>query len=217
MKNRYLLTIIAIIFILTGCMNKQSPVDQMYDVLETVVTKEKVFEKQQEPLAALEKGEKDIYDKILSLGMKEQDQIVKLADEAISSTAKRQEHMDKETESLKESKTEFLKVKDIKSQLEDADVKKLADELYETMMQRYNAHDVLYKNYTEAIKNDKKLYEMFKNKDLGFGDLESQVKTLNESYQKVFAANDNFNKLTEQYNEKKLTFYKKSGLKIENE
>lgn len=198
-------------------MNKQSPVDQMYDVLETVVTKEKVFEKQQEPLAALEKGEKDIYDKILSLGMKEQDQIVKLADEAISSTAKRQEHMDKETESLKESKTEFLKVKDIKSQLEDADVKKLADELYETMMQRYNAHDVLYKNYTEAIKNDKKLYEMFKNKDLGFGDLESQVKTLNESYQKVFAANDNFNKLTEQYNEKKLTFYKKSGLKIENE
>lgn len=215
-KNRCLLLIILIIVILSGCSNKKSAVEEMYDVLETVVSKEKVFEQQQEPLVALEKEEKDLYDKILSLGMKEQDQIVKLADKAIASTAKREEHMEKETESLKESEKEFLKVKDIKNRLEDPEVKKAANELYETMMQRYKAHDVLYKDYSEAVKNDKKLYEMFKNKDIALEDLETQVKDLNESYQKVFSANENFNKFTEQYNEKKLTFYKKSGLKSEN-
>ena len=211
-KYKFLLMLIAIFLFASGCSNKKSSVEKMYDVLENVVSKEKGFEEQQEPLVSLEKKEKELYDKIIGLGMKEYDEIVKLSDEAIALANQRQEHMEKETNSMKESEKEFKKVTDIKDGLDDPALKKLANELYVIMIDRYKAHDELYMDYSEALKDDKQLYEMFKDKNLPLENLEGQVNKLNELYKKVFDANEKFNKLTEQYNDKKLAFYKKAEL-----
>jgi len=211
-KWRFLISVIAVIFIITGCLAKETPEEKMYDVLEKVVDKEKVFEEQQDPLVKLEEEEKVLYDQIIKLGMKEYDQIVKLSDKALTLTEKRKTLMEKETNSIKDSEKEFKKVAVIKEDLDNQELKKLANDLYDTMTQRYEAHEVLYKEYTEALKNDKELYEMFKNKDLPLEDLEAKVVQLNDNYKKVFEANENFNNLTEQYNDKKLAFYKKAGL-----
>jgi len=199
--------------ILAGCIGKKTPVEKMYDVLEEVVSKEKVFEEQQEPLVTLEKKEKEIYDQIIELGMKEYDQIVKLSDDAIILTDQRKNHMEKETKSLKESEQVFKKAAAIKDEFDDPELTKIANELSDIMMQRYQAHKELYKEYSNALTYDKELYMMFKNKNLPLEDLEGQVKKLNETYKKVFDTNEKFNKLTEQYNNKKLSFYKKAGLK----
>ncbi|WP_423801594.1 YkyA family protein [Neobacillus sp. SAB-20_R2A] len=215
-RKRYALFIFALILILSGCTSEKDPTKEMYDVLEKVVAKEKGFEEQQEPLVSLEKKEKDLYDQIIKLGMKEYEQIVKLSDEALDSADKRKELLEKETNSLKESEKEFQKVKKIKDQLKDPEQKKLANELYDIMMQRYRAHDVLYSNYSEALKNDKELYEMFKNKELPLDALEAQVMKVNETYKNVLAANESFNKLTEEYNATKLSFYKQAGIKSSN-
>lgn len=215
-RKRYALFIFALILILSGCTSEKDPTKEMYDVLEKVVAKEKGFEEQQEPLVSLEKKEKDLYDQIIKLGMKEYEQIVKLSDEALDSADKRKELLEKETNSLKESEKEFQKVKKIKDQLKDPEQKKLANELYDIMMQRYRAHDVLYSNYSEALKNDKELYEMFKNKELPLDALEAQVMKVNETYKNVLAANESFNKLTEEYNTTKLSFYKQAGIKSSN-
>ncbi|WP_040204731.1 YkyA family protein [Neobacillus jeddahensis] len=211
-RVRFLISIIALIFILTGCMEKKTPVDKMYDVLEAVVSKEKVFEEQQDPLVNLEKQEKEKYDQIIELGMKEYDQIVKLSDEALTLADKRKGHMEKETKSLNESEKEFQKVADLKGELDDLELTKIADELYDIMNQRYRSHEELYREYSNAIKYDQELYRMFKDKDLPIADLETQINKLNETYKKVFEANEKFNKYTEQYNEKKMSFYKKAGL-----
>lgn len=215
-RKRYALFIFALILILSGCTSEKDPTKEMYDVLEKVVAKEKGFEEQQEPLVSLEKKEKALYDQIIKLGMKEYEQIVKLSDEALDSADKRKELLEKETNSLKESEKEFQKVKKIKDQLKDQEQKKLANELYDIMMQRYRAHDVLYSNYSEALKNDKELYEMFKNKELPLDALEAQVMKVNETYKNVLAANESFNKLTEEYNATKLSFYKQAGIKSSN-
>ncbi len=193
-------------------MEKKTPVDKMYDVLEAVVSKEKVFEEQQDPLVNLEKQEKEKYDQIIELGMKEYDQIVKLSDEALTLADKRKGHMEKETKSLNESEKEFQKVADLKGELDDLELTKIADELYDIMNQRYRSHEELYREYSNAIKYDQELYRMFKDKDLPIADLETQINKLNETYKKVFEANEKFNKYTEQYNEKKMSFYKKAGL-----
>lgn len=185
----------------------------MYDVLEDVVAKEKVFEEQQDPLVTLEKKEKRIYDQIIELGMKEYDQIVKLSDEAIQLTDERKKHMEKETKSLKESEQAFKKIADIKDEFDDTEVIKTANELNDVMMQRYQAHEWLYKEYSDALTYDKELYGMFKNKNLPLEDLEAQVNKLNDQYKQVFDANEKFNMLTDQYNDKKQSFYKKAGLK----
>jgi hypothetical protein len=186
----------------------------MYDVLENVVDSEKVFEEQQEPLVTLEKNEKNIYDQIIGLGMKQYEQIVKLSDQASKMADERKVHMQQETKSIKKSEKEFRKIANYIEDFDDPALKKLANELYDVMMKRYNMHDELNKEYAEGIKNDKELYVMFKNKNLPLGDLEAQVTKVNKTYEKIFAANESFNNLTEQYNEKKLAFYQKAGLKM---
>ncbi|MEH7307800.1 YkyA family protein [Neobacillus drentensis] len=211
-KINFIFFILVSVVIFTGCTKEKKPEEKMYTVLEKVVSAEKGFEEQQNPLVTLEKKEKVIYDQIIELGMKEYDQIVKLSNEAILLADQRKELMEKETNSIKESEKEFKKAAKIKDKFEDQSLRKSANELYEIMMERYKAHDALYLEYNESLKNDKTLYEMFKNKNLPLDDLEAQVNKLNETYKKVYDANKKFNMLTEQYNDKKMTFYKQAGL-----
>ncbi len=215
--SRIILFMITCVLLLSGCMNREKPVEQMYRVLEEAVSAERVFEEQQDPLVTLEKGEKDIYNQIMAIGMKNHNEVVRLSDEALIMVAKREEHLQKETESLHLARKKFEQVADIKNKLDEEKQKKLADELYKIMMQRYDAHDQLSNEYSKALINDKELYEILKNKDLSFEVLEEKVTDLNQRYMKVFEENEEFNKLTTQYNEKKRSFYKESGLKLDSD
>ncbi|WP_251548989.1 YkyA family protein [Neobacillus muris] len=211
-KNLFILFIFIIIFVNAGCSHQQTPTKEMYDVLEEAASKEKTFEEQQEPLTELEGKEKELYQQIISLGMKEYSQISKLSDEAVSSAEKRKELFEKETKSIKESEKTFKKGSSIKGRIDDPGLKKSADHLYGTMTERYRAHESLYKAYMESIKNDIHLYKMFKNKDVPVDELENQVEKANKSYNEVYTANEKFNKLTKDFNKEKLSFYKQAGL-----
>jgi hypothetical protein len=211
-KSWLILTALAAVVLISGCFNKKTSIDKMYDVLENVVSSEKVFVEQQDPLVSLEKQEKDLYDQIIGLGMKQYDQIAKLSDEALKITDERKVRMEKETKSINESKKKFNEVAMIKKDLEPG-IREKADDLYGTMVKRYQAHDELYKEYKEGIQADQDLYQMFKNKNLPLSQLEDQVNKLNKIYENIYATNENFNKLTEEYNSKKLSFYKKAGFK----
>lgn len=217
MSNRtrscLIFSFLTVFITLSACFKQQTPVEKIYHVLENVVSAEKVFEEQQDPLVDLEIKEKSVYDKMIGLGMKQYDEIVKLSNEALSMVNQRQEYMDKETDSIKESEKEFQKMADLKEELDDKELKKQANDLYTVMMKRYKAHAELYKEYTKGTTYDKQLYEMFKDKNLTMDQLESQINKLNDTYKKIYAANESFNKLTEQYNSKKYIFYQKAGLK----
>jgi hypothetical protein len=215
--NRIIFSIFAISFLLTGCVSEEKTTERMYQALENVVEAEKAFEEQQEPLVELEKQEKEIYDQIMALGMKQHDEIVKLSDEALSIIDKRREHLQKEINSINASKTEFKNAEEIRNEIDDSEQKKKATELLGIMSNRYKVHNQLAKEYSSALDNDKELYQMLKNESISYEKLEDHVTNLNTIYQKVYDANEEFNELTAQYNEKKLEFYEEAGLKLENE
>jgi translation elongation factor EF-1beta len=202
---------------LAGCQDRQTPEEKMFTELEKVVTIEKVFEDQQDPLVQLETQEKEIYEQIISLGMKEYDQIVKLSDEALKIADKRKEHIDKENQSIEESKKEFENVAPIAKEIEEASLKKQAEKLQKTMAERYEVHNELYKNYTQGLKYDKELYGMLKDKDLSFDKLEEQINKVNAVYETVLKNNQLFNDKTEQYNNEKMAFYKSAGIEVKSE
>lgn len=202
---------------LAGCMDRQTPEEKMFEELEKVVSTEKVFEDQQDPLVELEKQEKEIYEQIISLGMKEYDQIVKLADEALKIADKREEHIEKEKESIKKSEQEFENVSKIAEEIEEPSLKKQAAELQATMKERYKIHDELYKNYKQGLQYDKELYGMLKDKDLSFEKLEEQINKVNKVYESVLKNNQEFNDKTDHYNKEKMAFYKKAGIEVNTE
>jgi len=213
-NSRLLPVFILAAILLSGCINEQKPEEKVYDVLEKVVEKEKDFEKQQEPLVKLETREKQLYDKIINLGMKDFEEIKKLSDEASAIVVQRKEHMEKEQKSILASKKEFESLSPVIEEIESQKLKDRAKELQEIMMDRYKIHDTLYQDYSNALQLDKELYAMFKKEDLTLDQLENQISKINEMYEKILSSNKQFNEKTKEYNEAKLDFYKEAGLEI---
>ncbi|QFT88701.1 Putative cell-wall binding lipoprotein [Bacillus sp. THAF10] len=205
---------IAFSLLLSGCVNGESPEQEIFQTLEKVVELEASFEEQQDPLLELEKEESAIYEEILSLGMKEFDQIVKLSQEGLTLVEQKEAAMAKEKESIEAASAEFEEVKASIEALEDEKLKKEAQSLYQLMEQRYEAYTTLWNHYMEAVEIEKELYGLFQVEDLTLEELQLQINNLNESYDKVNESNETFNSFTEQYNKAKLDFYKQAGLNV---
>ncbi|MBS4177276.1 YkyA family protein [Lederbergia citrea] len=199
-------------FIISGCA---SPEESIYETVEATAVKEENFDKQQEPLAELEAAEKSLFDKIMALGMKEFDQITKLADEALVNLDKREEFMKKEKESLDASKEELNKATEEINKIKDNELKKQAEEMQQLMNNRYKTHEQLYSAYLSGLSEDRKIYQLIKDKNLKMEDLTDQIEKANQAYESVFELNSQFNEQTEKLNEAKIKFYKNAGINIE--
>ncbi|MBY0120869.1 YkyA family protein [Bacillus sp. S/N-304-OC-R1] len=213
-RSLLLIFCLSIFTIISGCVSSTTPVEKVYEVLENVVAAEKVFEEQQDPLVDLEKKEKVVYEKIISLGLKEYDEISRLSDEATQIVDQRKAHMQKEEESIKASENEFKTIEPLIEEIDDPALKEMSQKLYNIMMERYSIHEELFENYAAAIELDKGLYAMFKQKDLQLTQLEEQITKINAAYGKIIEANKKFNEKTKQYNELKLSFYNESELDV---
>ncbi|RWR12403.1 YkyA family protein [Siminovitchia fortis] len=210
MKKRHLAVILlASATLLSAC---GTPEEQIHKSLEETVVLEKDFEKQQKPLMKLEKEEKSLFDEIMNLGMKKFDEIVALSDKALANLDKREELLAKEEKAMAASKKEFDNIDHLIDKLKDDQLKGKAKELKKLMNRRYDSHEQLVKAYREAIKEDRKIYEMMKDKELKLEDLEAQIETANNVQEEVLKASEQFNKFTDQFNEEKEKLYKEAGI-----
>jgi DNA repair exonuclease SbcCD ATPase subunit len=206
-----LVTLVAAL-ILSGCVGGGSPQENIYNVLEETVKKEKGFEKVQEPLVELEKKEQEIFKKVIGLGMKEMDQIKELSNQALENIEKREKYITNEVDSMNEAKKEFEKVNEYIGKIEEDSLKNQAKKLQEIMEDRFENHEQLAKSYKEALEKDKKLYEMLKKEDLTMEQLQKQIAEINKTYEEVLSINKKYNDKTDQFNNEKLSFYKSAGI-----
>jgi flagellin-specific chaperone FliS len=216
--RRRILTIIFILFsiFLSACLDRKTTPEKMYEVMEQVVSAEIPFEAKQEPIVNAEKEEKEIYDEIITLGLKEYEEIVELSNKALLLIEERRTLITEESASIAKSKEQFEQLKPFIDKLENRDLQKKAMKLYDVMFERYRLHEELQLSYIEALNLDRELYEMFKNKAVAIDQLENQINLINDTYSEIYEINDHFNKSTATYNDLKLSFYKEAGLKIEN-
>lgn len=189
-----------------------SPEEQIHKHLEETIVLEKDFEDQQKPLMELEQEEKALFDEIMSLGMKHFDKITSLSNEALANLDKREEHLAKEEEAMEASKNEFEKIDDVLDKMEDEKIQAKAKDLQDLMNKRFDAHGQLVSAYKDVIQEDRKMYEMLKDKELKHEDLEAQIVKSNEAQEKVLEANEKFNEYTKTFNAEKEKLYKEAGI-----
>lgn len=197
--------------ILAACSGEQ-PAEIMYDHLEESVQIEKEIEAKQDPLMNAEKKEVDLYEEMLTLSSVEE--IKSLADKAIDSAGERREIMDEEKSLIEESYTTFLEVEPTVEDINEEDIKQAANELVETMDKRYDSYQKLYEEYIKSIDQDIRLYEMVKNEEVEVEELQEQHDVANEGYNKITQLNEQFNQLTNEYNDAKINFYELSELDV---
>jgi uncharacterized protein YsxB (DUF464 family) len=214
-KFRFAIILGVAIFVLMGCVGGSSPQENIHKILEETVAKEKQYVEVQKPLQSLEEKEKEIYSEIMNLGMKEFDKIVKLSDDALKNISERTDYIEKERKAMKEAKEKFSNLDEFITKLEDKKLKDEAGKLEETMTDRYQLHEKLTASYLNALSQDKELYELFKKKELTMEELEKQITSINEAYEKTIKLNNEYNSKTEQFNKLKQGFYSTAGIEVE--
>lgn len=217
MKYIALVFSIVLAFTMTACQTGPQPQEKIYSHLEQAVKLEIGFENQQKEMIILETKEKELYDQIVTLGLKEIEKIKQLSTEALVIVEDREAGLATEYDSMQQSKKEFQKVEQVIEEIEEVQLKKDAKVLVDLMLSRYSTYEELYKAYGESIEYDKQLYNMFQNTDLTLEQLEEQIQKINSSYEEVLSLNERFNKITNEYNQKKKSFYESAGLDITTE
>ncbi|GGA87924.1 YkyA family protein [Ornithinibacillus halotolerans] len=212
MKKIKISSLLIIAFLLVGCGN--SPETQIYNHLEEAVNLEVGFEDQQDQITILEQEEQELYKQIIELGIDELDKIKELSGSAIASIDKRSEKILLEKESLEASREEFQKSKELIEEIEDETVKEKALSMYETMINRFEAYDVLHQAYNESLSLEKELYEMLQQEELEQEELQEHIEIVNLKYQEVIQANEEFNNYTSEYNDLKKSFYELAEINV---
>lgn len=215
-KKSSFISLFILIIILSAC-NGTATSDQVYNHLEKAVELEQAFEKQQNQIVELEQEEQEIYSEIIDLSMEEFDQIEDLADQALDNIETRKEKIELEKESIDASKEEFSNIEDMIADLEEDATSEKADQMYSTMMERYDAYNKLHDSYSESLTLEEELYTMLQQEDLEQETLSEHITKLNEGYQSVIESNETFNQLTTDYNVLKEEFYQTAGIEVEYE
>ncbi|MFD2043955.1 YkyA family protein [Ornithinibacillus salinisoli] len=204
--------IMSTFFVLTAC--GESVDTQIYNHLEEAVSLEKGFEDQQTAINNLEKKEQEIYEKIIELGMDDFDTIKELSVEATTVIDERADKIEIEKNSIDESRVEFEKAESLINEIDDETVKDKAENMYEVMMERYDAYGILYEAYINSLNLERELYEMLQKDEMDQETLTAHIDKINESYQVVIEANETFNTYTSDYNQLKKEYYDVADINV---
>lgn len=175
--------------------------------LEETIDIEKEFEASQEKVFELEKEDEELYKEIIGLGSDDHEKVQTLADQAIDLLDKRSEYLKMEKTSLEDSKATFENIEPLIEKITDEEQQELTKKMYDTMINRYDSYEEVYKNYTDSIRLTKELYTLFKEEDFNQNQVYSVIENVNDSYEDVLEANESFNKETVLYNELKQEYY----------
>lgn len=213
--KRQLLSILSIgfIIVLSACSGASTE-EKIHNHLEEAVSAETGFEEQQKDITDLEKQEQKIYGEIIKLGMEEFDEIKELSQQALKSIDKRSEAIKLEKESIDESQEAFNETDSLIDKLEEKEVKAKAEQLQKVMNDRFKAYGTLYKVYSKSLEQEKDLYGMLQKEELEQEELTEQITAINESYEQVLKANDQFNEDTNAYNDLKKEFYDAADINV---
>ncbi|MCL6588017.1 MAG: YkyA family protein [Anoxybacillus sp.] len=196
---------VLIVILLQACSTPEQQIARLFEQLGKYETNISEHENQ---LARLEQKQATLYNDIMALGMKQVDNVVKLADEAEAIMKQREKQLEEEYRSMKKISERMEIINTYADDLQDETLQRQLRQLVQTRRKQYDSYEKLYAYYHTALTAEKELYRLFKQSDVTLADLQTQIGEVNEAYAKLFAANEQFNEYTKQYNQEKKQLYK---------
>ncbi|PFZ79978.1 YkyA family protein [Bacillus toyonensis] len=199
--------------LLSGCLG-QIPEEKLYVAFESATKQEKTMFEDTKKLAELEKQGQELYTQITIEG-KENNQVVKeKLDQAIANINDRKKVLEKEKATLENAQNEVKSVDKYIKKLEDKKLQEQAEKVQDMYKNRAESFNKLHDDYKKSLQLEQELYKMLQAKDEKLKSINEKVKMLNQSYEQILSNKDIFNKYTNEYNQKKLAFYKQANIKI---
>src|SRR5699024_11505236 len=83
------------------------------------------------------------------------------------------------------ARDEFEKINPLIEKISDEKEQEITNEMYETMMSRYDAYDNVYDSYMESINVTEDLYELLKDEDFKEDEVYDVISNVNDLYEDV--------------------------------
>ncbi|MEX0135216.1 YkyA family protein [Bacillus nitratireducens] len=199
--------------LLSGCLG-QKPEANLYVAFENAAKQEKTMYEDTKKLAELEKQGQELYTQITLEG-KENNQVVKeKLDQSVTNINDREKVLEKEKATLENAQNEVKSVDKYIKKLEDKKSQEQAEKVQDMYKNRAESFKKLHDDYKNSLQLEQELYKMLQAKDEKLKSIQEKVKMLNQSYEQILSNKDRFNTYTNEYNQKKLAFYKQANIKI---
>lgn len=210
-KKKFFLFFSFILLLITGCNDKE--VTAIYEHLEKTVQLEASFATHQVSLQEAEQKESELYEQIIALHVDEHEKVSALVEEALQLVEERVQIIAQEKESMEASAAEFAYVDEYVEEV-DGQLRPLLHEVIATMEKRYEQYERLYNEYVDMIDHERILYETLKVQDVSIEEIQTKIDVVNESYERVHNEIEQFNQITDEYNDKKKKFYEATSLNV---
>jgi len=211
-RNLAFITVLSVT-LLSGCLG-QKPEANLYVAFESATKQEKTMFEDSKKLATLEKNGQELYTQITIEG-KENNQVVKeKLDRAVTNIHDRKKILEKEKTALDNAQKEVKSVDKYIKKLEDKKLQEQAAKVQDMYKNRAESFKKLHDDYKKSLQLEQELYKMLQAKDEKLKAINEKVKTINQSYEQIHSEQDRFNKYTNEYNQKKLAFYKQANIKV---
>jgi chromosome segregation ATPase len=198
--------LIAMLFLVTSCNELAN--EEVLSAFQKIAKYESSVVEQQEKLNELEQKQNQLYDRIMSYGMKRFTMVAQLSKESLELIEERDKHIEKEYKAIQSAKQQINTIKKKIDQLHDENIRRQINRLVNIAEKRCETYDNLYLHYKEMLSLEKELYILLQNKYVGPEQLQQQINLMNEQYKELVSTNDQFNEYTKKYNEEKKQLYK---------
>ncbi|PHE15697.1 hypothetical protein COF59_11075 [Bacillus pseudomycoides] len=211
-RNLAFITVLSVT-LLSGCLG-QKPEANLYVAFENAAKQEKTMYEDTKKLAELEKQGQELYTQITLEG-KENNQVVKeKLDQAVTNINDREKVLEKEKATLENAQNEVKSADKYIKKLEDKKLQEQAEKVQDMYKNRAESFKKLHDDYKNSLQLEQELYKMLQAKEEKLKSIQEKVKMLNQSYEQILSNKDRFNTYTNEYNQKKLAFYKQANIKI---
>lgn len=207
MKNGWMGLVLASTLMLSACSFGASTEAQLTDVLADVYKEEKGYRDAQEELTILEKQEQTTFNEVMELTQEEKEKVATHVEELKTSVSKRLTLLEKENDSMENAQTSLSAYDDIINETKDKKTKLPLKELKKALEARFEAHELVNKEYIGLTELQQKLYDLLPNEETEQAELQEQVVLVNEQNNKVQSAITAFNESTKVLNKLKTNVY----------
>jgi chromosome segregation ATPase len=197
--------LIVVLFLFTSCNELAN--EEVLSAFQKIGKYENSVVEQQEKLSGLEQKQNQLYDRIMSYGIKRFTKVVQLSKESLELIEERDKHIEKEYKAIQSAKQQINTIKKNIDQLRDENIRRQVNRLVNIAEKRYETYGNLYLHYKELLSLEKELYTLLQNKYVTPEQLQQQINRINEQYKELVSINDQFNEYTEKYNKEKKRLY----------
>lgn len=197
--------ILGLVFILSACNNEIDELETFYVKFQETLDVESEISEISDDFNRLENRRGQIQE---DLSTAERSELNEMSESLAENTSERLELINEESSVMEESRTAAEESEELIGDISNEDYRQQAEALIAAADDRYAKHGELMESFKNVLGSEEELFEYLQGaENLSQDDIDDQINTLNEEYDRLTALQEEYSTATDRLNEVKREVY----------